>query len=232
MNEIAKQEATALTAYGERDPFAAYADSVRPSYIIGKLLKFSKGDYLLGEDNEPIEIGTVVTAAVDQLLVGWIRWESGKPTEHRMVLVASRQAPPRRHELGDADRTVWELGSDGEQRDPWAYSAYLPLLSADGELWTFTTSSRGGHGAIGTLSRAYANHRRKAPDDLPLISLEVDSYQHSNREYGRIKVPVFEVTGWEPKDRFITALGEAGLAPVEPEPLPPIEKDLNDSIPF
>ena len=217
---------------GSATPSRSYADSIRPGYIVGKLLKFSKGDYLLGEDAGPVNQGTVVVAAIDQLLTGWIRWENAKPAEHRMVLVASGQYPPRRHELGDLDRANWEADSNGKARDPWQYSAYLPLLSEAGDLWTFSTSSRGGHGAIGELCRGYARHRRKAPDELPRISLGSDSYPHPNREYGRIKTPLFELVGWEAKDRFVAALAEAGLTPAEPEPLPPIAKDLDDDIPF
>ena len=59
-----------------------------------------------------------------------------------------------------------------------------------------------------------------------------DSYQHSNREFGRVKTPKFELVGWEPKDRFIAALAEAGLVPAEPESLPSTAKDLGDEIPF
>src|SRR5580765_3143621 len=103
MNEIIKREPAAVALYGERDPFEIYADSIRPGYIVGKLLKFSKGDYLLGEGAELVAQGTVVVAAMNQLLTGWIRWESAMPTEHRMVLVASGQIPSRRDDLGYLD---------------------------------------------------------------------------------------------------------------------------------
>ena len=233
MNEIIKREPTAVASYGERDPFEVYADSIRPGYIVGKLLKFSKGDYLLGEGAEPVDQGTVVVAAIDQLLIGWIRWENAKPAEHRMVLVASGQYPPLRHDLGYLDQANWEADNNGKPRDPWQYSAYLPLLSMAGDLWTFSTSSQGGHGAIGKLSRAYAHHRRKAPDELPRISLKSDSYLHPDRQYGRIKVPLFELVGWEAKDRVVAALAETGLTPDE---LPPTavdrSSDMDDDIPF
>ena len=233
MNEIIKREPTAIALYGERDPFEVYADSIRPGYILGKLLKFSKGDYLLGEGAEPVAQGTVVVAAIDQLLTGWIRWENAKPAEHRMVPVASGHYPPLRHDLGYHDRANWEADNNGKPRDPWQYSAYLPLLSTAGDLWTFSTSSDGGHGAIAKLSRAYAHHRRKKPDELPRISLKGDSYQHSDRQYGRIKVPLFELVGWEVKDRVVAALAETGLTPDEK---PPIgvnrSSDLDDDIPF
>jgi len=233
MYEIIRREPTALAAYGDRDPFEVYADSIRPGYIVGKLLKFSKGDYLLGEGAEPVEQGTVVVAAIDQLLIGSIRWENAKPAEHRMVRVASGQHPPLRHELGYLDRANWETDNDGKPREPWQYSAYLPLLSATGDLWTFSTSSQGGHGAIGKLSRAYAQYRRRAPDDLPRISLRSDSYLHQDRSRGRIKTPLFELVGWEAKDRVAKALAEAGLTTDE---LPPItvnrSNDMDDDIPF
>src|SRR6476660_671614 len=119
MNEIIKREPAAVALYGERDPFEVYADSIRPGYIVGKLLKFSKGDYLLGESAEPVDRGTIVIAAIDQLLAGWIRWENGKPVEHRMVLVASGQQPLRREDLGYLDQSKWERDNDGKPRDPW-----------------------------------------------------------------------------------------------------------------
>src|SRR4029078_12306597 len=88
--------------------------------------------------------------------------------------------------------------------------------SMGGDLWTFSTSSRGGHGAIGKFSRAYAHPRAKKPGGLPRISLKGDSYPHPDRQYGRIKVPVFELAGWEVKDRVVAALAETGLTPDEP----------------
>ncbi|MBR0742106.1 hypothetical protein JQ581_34735 [Bradyrhizobium liaoningense] len=233
MNEISKREPTGVAAYGERDPFEVYADSIRPGYIVGKLLKFSKGDYLLGESAGPVDLGTVVTAAIDQLLTGWTRWEHAKPAEHRMVLVASGEVPPLRGVLGHLDRADWEVDKDGKPRDPWQYSAYLPLLSTAGELWTFSTSSRGGHGAIGRLSRAYAHHRRQKPKELPLIGLKCDSYPHSDRQIGRIKVPLFELAGWEAADRVAAALAEIGLTPdVEPPIAKDRSGDMDDDIPF
>jgi hypothetical protein len=75
MNEIIKREPTAVASYGERDPFEVYADSIQPGYIVGTLLRFSKGDYLLGEGAEPVEQGASC-CRIDQLLTGWIRWEN------------------------------------------------------------------------------------------------------------------------------------------------------------
>jgi hypothetical protein len=224
----------ALVVPSSVDAFAAYADAVAPQVIVGKLLKFSKGDWSAGEDAVPVPIGAKFTAAVDELMAGWVRWADGKPTDHRMVRVAEGLAPVRRMELGDTDKGAWEADSTGQPRDPWQFTNYLPLLDEQGELYTFTTSSRGGVQAIAKLSRRYATHRRRHPDVFPLIELGVGSYQHSNKEFGRIKFPDFVPAGWVPKAPFHAALAAAGLAPsVEPPaPEPDPADELCDSIPF
>jgi len=238
-NEIAISNPTNGTALnvidGSGDVFAAYADAVAPRNIIGTLLKFSKGDYLAGEEGAPIAIGTQFTANVGELLVGWIRWADSKPVEHRMFRVADGNIVPKRAELGESDESLWELDNHGERRDPWQFTNYLPLASEAGELFTFTTASRGGITAIGDLCRRYSQHHRRHPDVLPVIALDVDSYQHKNREYGRIKFPKFAPMGWTSKSKFDEALTAAGLSVGENEPaqpLPSTEDELSDSIPF
>ena len=49
--------------------------------------------------------------------------------------------------------TKWEIDNTGQPKDCWQFSNYLPLKFADGTLYTFTTSSRGGLGAVGDLVR-------------------------------------------------------------------------------
>lgn len=238
MNALAlaeSQNSTAVAVAGTVDPFEVYANAVAPQNIIGSLMKFSKGDYLAGEEAKPIEIGTTVTANVDELMCGWIRWQGGKPTEQQLVRVGDGVSPERREALGDDDPTQWEADNNGQPKDPWAFVNYLPLLAADGTLYTFTTSSRGGLGAVGDLARRYARHRRKHPDVYPLVALDVDSYKHQNKAYGIIKVPQFTPAGWQDKAVFNEALAVAGLsvndvAPVEP--LPPVADEMSDEIPF
>jgi hypothetical protein len=186
---LAETENTAVAVRGT-DVFEAYANAVAPQNILGSLMKFSKGDYIAGETGEPIKIGTTVTANLDEMLVGWIKWKEGKPVEQRMVRISDGAKPSRRDELGDEDPTVWEIdANNGQVKDPWQFTNYLPLMAADGTLYTFTTSSRGGLGAVGDLSRRYGRHRQKHDDVFPIVALDVDSYQHNNKAYGRIKVP-------------------------------------------
>jgi len=236
MNTLMKKTTTSIaTAQDAKDPFEAFADVTAPQHIVGQLLRFNKGDFVVGEEaKKEIAPGSVFTANLDAMLTGWVRWEDGKPGPHAMQLVSENRPVPRREELGDTDQAQWELGSDGEPRDPWAFTVYLPLLGGDDELYTFSTSSKGGHKAIGKLCRFYARSRKLKPECHPRVALQGDSYPH--HEYGRIKVPVFSPCGWEPKQKFNEALEAAGLiAPAAPPleaPLPPVRDDLNDEIPF
>jgi len=223
----------ALATYAP-DPFEALANAISPRTIVGALLKFSKGDFLAGADAKEIAEGTAFTANVDELMVGWVKWSNGKPIEHIMVRVAEGRTLPKRAELGDDDATRWETDSLGAPRDPWQYTSYLQLMGETGDLYTFTTSSRGGLGAIGELCRLYSRHRKKHSDVHPVITLEVGSYQHANKEFGKIKFPKFTLIGWSPKANFNQALAAAGLMPA-PEPHVPEEAQadqMNDAIPF
>jgi hypothetical protein len=231
-NAIAKTNGTALAVH-DLDPFEAYANAVSPRSIVGELLKFSKGDFIAGEDGRDIKAGTVFTANLDELMAGYIKWENAKPVEHRMVRVADGVTPPTRSTLGDTDESKWEKDDRGEPRDPWQFTNYLPLMSTEGDLFTFVTSSRGGIGAVGQLARTYARHRRNSPNVHPLITLDVGSYEHSNKAFGKIKFPQFNPVGWELKEGFNKALTAAGYSVAEP---PPAEKDpadeMSDDIPF
>jgi hypothetical protein len=137
-NFITKTEKnnTVPTTYSDVDPFEVYADSVSPRTIVGTLLKFSKGDFLAGEESKEIAEGTTFTANVDELTVGWVKWSGGKPIEHIMVRVAEGRTLPKRAELGDDDATRWETDSTGAARDPWQYTNYLPLMNEAAELFT------------------------------------------------------------------------------------------------
>jgi len=206
-----------IIRYGDGgDPFGSYAAAVGSA----PFLRFAKGEYVLGEAAEEVPIGTQFVANMDELKIGWIRWENERPAEERMHRLIERPRVPHREELGYNERSQWEAGANGP-KDPWQLTNVLPMVRAeDGTECKFTTSSRGGINAVAKLSGAYSRVRSQHPHEWPIISLEVGSYQHP--DYGKIKFPVFRITGWYPKG------GES--APVPPPPSPADE--LNDGIPF
>lgn len=233
---VIKQPKTELAPVGLSDPLAAYADAVSPQYIIGDLLRFSKGDYYAGLSDASVAIGANFTVAVDELMAGWIKWWDSKPVEHIMVRVDDGKPLPKRNDLGDDDQSAWETDVHGKPRDPWQFVNYLPMMNDDGKLFTFTTSSRGGINTIARLAKRYAAHRKRHPDVYPIISLGVGSYQHPNKEFGRIKFPEFVPAGYEPKTKFLTALETAGIATPEDGSAPPIQPEpsdeFSDAVPF
>ena len=203
MNEITKRKSSALATNGA-NPFTAYGDQASQKSIVGQLLRFTKGDYLAGQDDDEVPEGTQFVANMDEMLLGWIRWEANKPTDHIMGKLSEGYQPPRRNELGDTDKEQWEVDATGQQRDPWQFSNYLLMkaVSSDGELYTFTTSSRGGLNALGDLCKVYGTAMAQHTDEYPIVALGVNAYDHPNRAFGRIKVPTFKMVGWAPKAVF------------------------------
>jgi hypothetical protein len=66
---------------------------------------------------------------------------------------------------------------------------------------------------------------------LPKIALESSSYQHKNRAFGKIKVPVFKVTGWESGARYL-ALLNGDVDEEDDKPAVRAADTNNDDIPF
>jgi hypothetical protein len=181
------------------------------------LLKFSKGDWTAGEYNDVVPEGSEFIANMDEMLVGWVRWQDNKPTDHVMGKVSEGYQKPRREALGDNDQSLWEIDDRGEARDPWQTTNYLLLMGTgpkdNGQLYTFTTSSRGGINQLGELCMKYGKALRQHEEEYPIVKIGSGSYAHSNKNYGRIKFPTFEIVGWSQKEIFKDAA--EGTDPVE-----------------
>src|SRR5262249_7943153 len=151
----------------------AYGDAVASRTIVGDLMRFTKfGEYNAGLGNEQIPLGTRLVPVMDTLSVGYIEWRERHPIWQRMGLVCEVFIPPKRNELGDTDKSLWEKFEDGREKDPWVFTNTLVMVRpSDNAIFTFATSSRGGLNAIGELSKIYGKHIRVSPDDFPAIEL-------------------------------------------------------------
>lgn len=221
-NGNASKELT--TEEDNRNYFTDYGKAAGgQSNIVGKLLRFTKGDYVAGQDNEDIDADTRVVVNMNSILVGWIRWEDNRPAEQLMGPVSEGFQPAPRSELGHDDKNRWEQDDKGTPRDPWQFSN-LALMRSEGkkgELYTFTSASKGGIGAVGRLCTAYGNEMRERSDEFPIITLGIDSYVHSNKAFGRIKFPVFNIVGWANKSVF------DDVEPAEDKPVKGKQKQLS-----
>lgn len=222
MNDMTVRQSGAVAA-PERNYFEAYSEAASSNRIVGDLLKFSKGEFLTGQNSDEVDAGTELVANLGELWVGWIRWEGGKPTDQQMGRVVEGYSPPGRRDLGEMDESEWEIDeTSGRPRDPWQKTNYLVMKAMEGDkLYTFTTSSKGGLGAVAKLAGEYGKRMRAKPNEYPVVALAIDSYRHPNKAYGKIFVPEFKVVGWVDKSAVVEAV-EADAQAAEDQ----------DSIPF
>jgi len=109
MQNLPEKTESKVPTQNDTNIFTAYGEGAGGvSYIIGELLKFSKGDYLLGKDTREVPDGTKVVADMDKTIVGWQHWWEQRPTCYRMGLLVEGFVPPPREELGETDRDLWE----------------------------------------------------------------------------------------------------------------------------
>src|SRR6266849_2355463 len=72
----------------------------------GRLVKFNKGRYFVGDDEMPLNREMV--AHIDKLVRGWAKFADGKVVETNVGKVADGFVMPQRNELGDTDQTNWQ----------------------------------------------------------------------------------------------------------------------------
>jgi hypothetical protein len=201
-NDVAKngKNGTALTT-GVVDPFEEFANEFGvQSHINGDLLKYTKhGVWKSGQEGETVDLGTRMLAYIPGTERGYVKWQNQKPVQHHVGLVEEGYKPPTREELGDTDESKWgEL--NGRKIDPWQMTIYLPMLDEFGQLYTYSTSSKGGFGAIADVVKKYNARKIMRPGEIPIVQLQGRSYDHE--DYGETFAPVLRVEGWAktPKD--------------------------------
>lgn len=199
-----------------------YIDEVAPSFIAGKLIKFSKeGRFVVAETGDELSADDDFVALCDETLCGWIKFgPDGAPPERQQGLLYDGFVMPPRATLGDLDETEWPAGLSGAPTDPWQHQICLVLQSpVTQELFTFATSSQTGRRAVGNLLRHYDRMRRTDTDSYPVVRLKPSGFNHRDERVGWVHVPGFAVVGRTPKN-------SATVPQTSPA------ADLNDEIPF
>ena len=216
MSNLVKSETHVPAIPG--DPYAAYGATVGTDT---PFLKFVKGQFKFGVDDEVLPLGTRLVPHMAELKAGYIKWRDGVPEAEVMVRIAEAEPIPQREGLGDDNRNDWETDSNGAPQDPWQECNTLPMKDPEtGQEFVFTTGSRGGIGAIGKLASGYGRARHKQADKLPVIQIGSDSYRH--KTYGDVSYPTFKIVEWRSEGALIA--GEENGAKVDAE--------LDDEIPF
>lgn len=198
MNAITEQnQSTAVAAQGAYDPYAAYGQEAASGG--GTFLKFNKGEWLKGQNDEEVGLQTKVVANMAELSIGWIRWSDGKPADRRMGLLSQGFKPEVRDQLGYTEQTEWDTDDNGKPQDPWTFTNELPVADLEsGEQLTIAMSSKGGIGAIGNLCKAYGKEYRQREGLVPVVELDRSFYQHP--VYKKVYVPVLNIVDWIDND--------------------------------
>jgi hypothetical protein len=161
----------------------------------GTLLKFAKGDWKLGRNGLDVT-GHQFVARVDWLMVGHLKWWDGNIVDFRVGYVDDGYMPQSRAELGDFDKSLWEIWNRG--RDPWELGWHLPMFNqVSNEQVIWSTNTVGGRDCLAALLVAFADRLDSQPTDnktLPIVETDGDSYQHPTR--GKIAVPLLNIIGW------------------------------------
>jgi hypothetical protein len=191
---------------------------------LGKLLKFVKGEWLIG--NDVIPDGSEYLAYINQLIRGWVRFEDGQVTDRRLSKIADGFKPQPREELPDNDPANWpDKDSDDNPRDPWSLQWYLPLVAVEsGEFVTFVTGSVGGNDAVCDLCRIYGHKMRDGL--LPIVALRTRSYKH--KKYGPTKTPELQIVGWDGGKTEAAAIPAGQIAAKAAAD----NSDMDDKVPF
>jgi hypothetical protein len=219
----AKPTAVAASAPDTRTDIQRYIDEIAPSMFAGRLIKFDgkKGEFATQDDDQPIKQDIDFIALMDEVLVGWIKFNGkGVPPTRNQGLLYNGFVMPARETLGDSNPDDWPEGLDGQPQDPWLHQILLPLQHAETrELFTFSTTSKSGRTAVGVLLNSYERTRKAHPDEVPVVRLKPGGYQHSDERIGWVNTPVFTVMGLTNRD-----------SAAKPDTSP--GGQMNDEIPF
>jgi len=159
--------------------------------IKGTLLKYSDWKWTKGKEN--IEVKEDISFVALATAAGWVKWHDGKPSGEPLTRQPGKKLPER-DELGDLDKTEWELGPDGQPKDPWQNTRFVYLVDPiSAEAYTFVTASWGGRQAVNDLADQIQRVRYRNPGASPLVELHAEPWM---TKFGRKSKPFFKVIGW------------------------------------
>lgn len=178
-----------------RTPQQKYLDEISPSGVVGRLVKFNKeGKFVFADDDEAIAESEDFVVLADQTLISYVKFLDGEaPLRVGGLLYQGFLLPPR-EQLGDTNPTKWPIGLSGTPEDPWRHEMLVVLRRPlTLELMTFSTMSKTGRRAVGTLLKHYDRLQSGNPGAYPVVRLKPGGYQ--DRRYGWVAVPNFVVVG-------------------------------------
>lgn len=167
-------------------------------------LKLTKGgEWVVGQDEEALEDGTLIYIDPNGFIWGWQCWADTDLGVQAALL--GNEVVPMGQPLPERPAKVPENGRQ------WTVVNGLSCVLEDGKPLKYSVTSVGGLDLFKELSKQYgAQFRRDRTKMIAVAELQTDSYKHSNKTYGRIYTPVLKIVDWV--DRL------PDLSPAKPEP--------------
>ncbi len=209
---------TSLTSYsGNDNPFLAAGAGVSDNIY----MKFNgnTGDFLYGETDEEMPLGTEFIAGVAQSMWRWTFWWEGKPMESVEEFLINdpmlnKKEPDYLPEGYDDDMSLAEIRArqadrNNNNNDGWSLQATLPIRAADGEFteYTLRLNSKGAVRTFQGLVTSYGKQARFRPDSSPVIVIGHSSYQIKG--VGKKYSPTFKIADWISEDDLAARMGQS-----------------------
>lgn len=162
-------------------------------------LKFSKGDWSYGIEEEEPEEDSLWAINPFQCEHGWIAWGAENTEQQGRVLgermVSATETLPSENDLPD-------VGGN------WSKVVAMQLKcvkgSDEGIQVVFKTNSHGGRQLYSKMLKAIVQRIEGGDDSIvPVVTLGVDSYK--NAKYGKIYTPQMEIDHWATMDGATSA---------------------------
>jgi hypothetical protein len=172
---------TPASGQGELSPYLQAAqEELGSAFFTGSLLRFVKGEFLLGQTKKVLRPKTLLLANLDEWYRGWNKWRGSNIVDRRIGRASDHFVVPAREELRDVDPAGWERDGRGEPRDPWERVVYLGMRDpSTGEPVVFTSASQGGCKGVAKLGRQFGLQRhRHPPNMMPIVALGSEPYLH------------------------------------------------------
>jgi hypothetical protein len=201
------------------------SEKVGNNLIVGKMLKFTIDGKYKVEKTDNLPDNTTLVAM--DVATAWVKWQDGKPLEHRITLPGLPH--PDREDLSDQDKTTWERGLNGEPADPWRDTRFLRLIDPrTGQDYTLVTDTYGGRKAVGDLKSQISNVRYAYPGAVPVVQLGSTMMKTA---FGLKPRPEIKVVGWRNKGNAAVQLTHGPQNNGGDQNPTEIEPPLNDQIP-
>jgi hypothetical protein len=192
------------------------------SPLLGTMFSFNgqTGIYHVIGDGTEVPVPAEFIGLLDLTRHGWIKFNEGEPPTIDDVGLSEDADLKAREELGDTDPSVWPIGLNGEQRDPWQEQFVVPLLDrgAGGEIFALVARGVVAMGSVRKLLGQWRWNPRRKDGLRPIVKVESGTY-YSKRFNGNRPKPKLTIVDWVNHDgSSITAEQQ--------------HDEFNDSVPF